>query len=158
MIHGSAVAADPTRGHMTMATYRVILHVSSSELSTLLQTIDSTAGIRLVGVSDTADPMPLPPSPPPPPHVPAPEPKPTDVTPRRYVDGKRDKGIKGDELVLEVLRSGPASMGELKRAFVNRAFAAGSTGTYVSRLMKAKQIGRTSHGRYTLSASNGRAS
>jgi hypothetical protein len=128
-----------------MATYRVILHVTSATLPTLLGTIDNAGGIRLVSVSDTEDREPLPPSPPPP----ARAPEPIDVAPR-FVGGKRDKGIKGDELVLEVLRSGPASMEELKRAFVNRAFAPGSTGAYLSKLMKAKQIERRPNGRYAL--------
>ena len=128
-----------------MATYRVILHVTSATLPTLLGTIDNAGGIRLVSVSDTEDREPLPPSPPPP----ARAPEPIDVAPH-FVGGKRDKGIKGDELVLEVLRSGPASMEELRRAFVNRTFAPGSTGQYVSRLLKTQQIERRPNGRYAL--------
>ena len=99
-----------------------------------------------MSVSDTEDREPLPPSPPPP----ARAPEPIDVAPR-FVGGKRDKGIKGDQLVLEVLRLGPGEHGGGSGERLLTALSrSGSTGQYVSRLLKTQQIERRPNGRYAL--------
>ena len=122
-----------------MATYRVLLHVASATLPTLLSLIEGT-GIRLVNVSDVNEPEPLPPSPPRPP---------IEV-------GKKEKDIRGADLIVETLASGPATLAELRQVFTNRSFAASSTASCVSHLLKEKRIERRPHGRYALSP-NGRA-
>jgi hypothetical protein len=141
-------------------TYRVLLHVASPTLPTLISLIDDHQDIRLVQVSDLADCEPLPPflaSPTPPLVVHArkigsPPPLPVvEVAPTsRFVGGKRFKGISGKELVEEVLRSGPADMPELRRAFSNRNFAAASAAPYVSRMLRDGLIRRAAHGRFVL--------
>jgi hypothetical protein len=125
-----------------MKTYRVLLHVTGSMLPTLLSLIEDH-DIRLVQVSDLADAEPLPPSPPPAPRV----------ATSRFVGGKRDKGIDGKTLVVQVLQSGPADLAELKRAFSHRNFAAASVAAYVSRMLRDGLIRRAAHGRYALNNS-----
>ena len=89
---------------------------------TLLSTIDGDSNIRLVAVTNAADPA-LPPAPLPP----ARPPKETNgvATPSqqpssRYANGRRLKSIRGCDLVVETLRCGPATMEELKHTFEHR--------------------------------------
>jgi hypothetical protein len=130
-----------------MRVYRIVLACDGSKLSTLLDLIEGEEGIRLVNVSDFADPAPLPPSPPPP--IP-PAPRSPPVSTSRFAGGVKNKGISGDALVLETLRSGPASLADLKRVFTNSKYAPSSTGTYVARLLKDGKIVRRGTGIYAL--------
>lgn len=132
--------------------YRVLLHVASPVLPTLISLVDDHDSIRIVQISDLADDEPLPPaslsaSPPPPspPTVAAAAP-----SSERYAGGKRLKGISGKELVLEILRSGPGDLDEIRRAFVNRGFAAASAAPTLSNMLRDGLIRRASHGRYVL--------
>ena len=130
-----------------MSTYRVTFHVASSKLTTLLDTVKNTDGIRLANVTDLADPEPLP-------KVPPPARAPAPIEASRVVVGTR---VTGDQVALEVLRSGPATLAEVKRAFVNRNFAPATAANYLSRLVKTGHIRREGSGRYTLgSTGNGR--
>jgi hypothetical protein len=132
------------------------LHVTSQALTSLLPLVTGdqakAEGVTYFAANPLSDPEPLPPSPPPPARAPAPAP--TEPA-RRFVGGKRDKGIRGDALVLETLRSGAADMSELKHTFEHRKFAAASVPQYVSKLLKSKQIERRPNGRFALAA-NGR--
>ena len=104
----------------------------------------------MVSMSDVNDPEPLPKAGPPPARAPAPTEPPPVRTPAH-------KDINGDELIVAVLASGPATWGELRNAFVNRDFAPASVGTYLARALKAGKIVRGGYGRYSLSsAGNGR--
>jgi hypothetical protein len=137
---------------MTMI-YRVTLDVRGPTLPTLLSTIDGDSSIRLVAVTNAADPA-LPPAPLPP----ARPPKETNgvATPSqqpssRYANGRRLKSIRGCDLVVETLRCGPATMEELKHTFEHREFSPMSAPSYVSRMLREGTIVRSQHGRYSLS-------
>jgi hypothetical protein len=128
-----------------MSVYRVIIDIKSAMLSTVLELIDNSDGIHLDSVHDAADPG-LPPAPLPP------EPKVNGGL--RYANGWKQKGISGVSIIEGVLRSGPATLDELKSAFVNAGYARTSTGNYVNRLLKANRIVRGTHGRFNWSGGN----
>jgi hypothetical protein len=124
-----------------MTTYRVILDVKSSLLSTVLEVVDNSVDIHLVSVHDAADPA-LPPAPLPP------EQK---VNGSRYANGVRKKAVSGDSIIEGVLQSGPATLAELRQAFAHNGYAPTSAPSYVSKLLKTKRIVRGPHGRFNWS-------
>jgi hypothetical protein len=130
-----------------MATYRVTLQVSSSMLSTLLSIVEDNRDIALMSVSSASDPAPLPPSPPPPVRT-----LQNEAPRTRFIDGKNNKRMRADELIAETLRSGPASLEDLRHVFVNADFAAASAAPTVSRMLRNGRIHRGLHGRYALNS------
>jgi hypothetical protein len=124
-----------------MTVYRVILDVKSSLLSTVLEVVDNSDGIHLVSVHDASDPA-LPPAPLPP------EPK---LNGSRYANGVKKKAVSGDRIIEDVLKSGPATLDEIKQAFVHAGYARTSTSNYVSKLLKTKRIVRGTGGRFNWS-------
>jgi hypothetical protein len=119
-----------------VSIYRITLDVKSSMLTTVMELVDGDPDITLVHVTNAADPA-LPPAPLPP-----------QTNGSRYVGGKRNKTVRGDALVEEVLRSGPATMEEIRQAFVHHEFAAASAGAYVSKMLRDGRITNKPHGRY----------
>jgi hypothetical protein len=140
-----------------MATYRMTLLVGSGSLATLLSLIEGSKDIKLASVTDFADAPPLPPSPPPPSRVPQILTQEKNTTASGFVGGRRNKGVSGEQLILETLRSGPANLDELRHVFANRGFAAASASPYVSKMLRAGSIQRGMHGRLFLKpdATNG---
>jgi hypothetical protein len=142
-----------------MRTYRLTLFVRSDQLSTLLDLLENADGVQIGGdITDAADIAPLPPTPPPRLSLPVRDvvaalqseaPKTTAST-SRYANGKRAKGITGEDLVREVLRSGPANLDEIRRAFVHRGFAVTSAGVCVSKMLREDRIRHGMHGRFHL--------
>jgi hypothetical protein len=139
--------------------YRVLLHVGNKMLPTFIGLVDDHVDIRIVQITDIDDGEPLPPhvAPPSPIVVHAREtgsPQPSSVAEvapsSRYIGGVRFKGISGKELVTEILRSGPADLDELRRAFTHRNFAAASAAPTLSTMMRDGLVCRVSHGRYGL--------
>jgi hypothetical protein len=139
-----------------MATYRMILAVDSRVLGTMISLIEGSQDAKLLSVSDFADPTPLPPSPPAPVRIEAPA---LPKTPTRFVGGKKNKGISGESLVTETLRSGSADLPELRRVFTHRGFAPTSASPTVSKMLRDGDIERGAHGRFRLTsrATNGGA-
>ena len=141
-----------------MKTYRMTLFVRGDQLSTLLALLEGADGVQIGGdITDAADPTPLPPTPPLPrpsrptlPAVEVVEEKPATLTGSRYVNGRRSKGIASDDLIIETLRSGPATLDELKRAFTHHGFAATSAGVVVSKMLRDGRIQRGMRGRLHL--------
>jgi hypothetical protein len=139
-----------------MATYRMILAVDSRVLGTMISLIEGSQDAKLLSVSDFADPTPLPPSPPAPVRASIEAPA-LPKTPTRFVGGKKNKGISGESLVTETLRSGSADLSELKRVFAHRGFAPTSASPTVSKMLRDGDIERGPHGRFKLTfrATNG---
>jgi hypothetical protein len=123
--------------------YRVVIDCESKLLSTILSLIDGNPEIRLVTVTDASAPS-LPPAPLPP------QPAKKELRVWRYVGGKKDKGVRGEDVIANVLRSGPADMAELRRVFANHNYSPTSAPSYVSRLIKQGKIKRGLHGRFAL--------
>ena len=70
-----------------------------------------------------------------------------------FRDGKRNKGISGHDLVLELLRSKdgkPTSFNDIAKAFVERGFVANSASPALSNLKKEGKIRALGNGRYVL--------
>jgi hypothetical protein len=135
-----------------MATYRVVLAVDSHALATMMSLVEGSQDVKLVNVSDFADPAPLPPSPP------APVSHDTLASPKikspRFIGGRKNKGVSGENLVIETLRSGSADLSELRRVFTHRGFAPTSASPTVSKMLRDGDIERGAHGRFRL-ATNG---
>jgi hypothetical protein len=68
----------------------------------------------------------------------------------RYVDGKRNKGISANELVLQTLVTGPTTYEQLAQRFVDKGFAKTSLSPTLSRLIKDKQVIESSKGFFSL--------
>jgi hypothetical protein len=96
---------------------------------------------------------PVPPAPPAPVRASGIE-KPALPKPTRFVNGKKNKGVSGENLVIETLRSGSADLSELKRVFTHRGFAPTSASPTLSRMMRDGEVERGPHGRFKLT-SNG---
>jgi hypothetical protein len=138
-----------------MATYRMILAINSRMLSMLVDLLEGNPDIKLLGVTDFADPTPLPPAPPAPVRTLEIEAlTPATATPAsRYVGGRRVKSIGGQQLIEEVLRSGTADLPELKRAFTNAGFAPSSASPTLSRMIRDGFVERGLHARFRLASS-----
>jgi hypothetical protein len=124
-----------------MTVYRITIDVASRMLSTVLAVVDDNVDIHLVSVTDAADPG-LPPSPLPP------EPK---VNGSRYANGVKKKAVSGESIIEGVLRSGPATLDEIRSAFEHAGYARTSAPSYVHRMLKAKRIVRGTGGRFSWS-------
>lgn len=60
----------------------------------------------------------------------------------RYVGGRRDKGIRGRDLVIQTLATGPANHKQLKVAFRDHGFADTSLDSVLSELRQAGAVRR----------------
>jgi len=67
----------------------------------------------------------------------------------RYANGRRNKGITGKALALDLLKQGPLTTAELKRAFELKGFAPQSSSPALSELLTEGKIKRTDTGVYT---------
>jgi hypothetical protein len=128
-----------------MTIYRVTLDVESKMLPTILTSIDGNHEIKLIAVTDASAPS-LPPAllPPQPPA------QAERKASRRFAGGKRIKAVRGEDVIMNVLSSSPASMDELRRAFQHHEYSPNSVPSYVSRMIKAGRIKRALHGRFAL--------
>lgn len=114
-------------------TYRVICDVPSAALTTVMGVLEGSAQIvevRPVGEADGA----------------------TGVRGgKHYAGGKRNKGISGPDLALQILRKyrRPVSPAEMEREFKERGFAPSSWSPSVSRL--GKKVVRGDNGYLALS-------
>jgi hypothetical protein len=134
-----------------MATYRMILAVDSRALATMVSLVEGSPDVKLLGVTDFADPAPLPPSPPAPiVHETLSSPK--IKTSPRFAGGKKNKGVSGENLVIETLRSGSSDLSELKRVFTHRGFAPTSASPTLSRMIRDGDVERGPHGRFQLTS------
>jgi hypothetical protein len=57
-----------------------------------------------------------------------------------YANGIRNKGVKGDDLLLELLKEGPRTKSQLAIGFAQRGFAKTSVSPVVSKLMQADKV------------------
>jgi hypothetical protein len=152
-----------------MKMYRTVLFVRADQLSMLLSLLEDVDGVQVSSnITDAADITPLPPTPPPPrPSLPTKDvaalkaeieaPK-TAEPPSRYVNGRRNKGVGGAELILETLRGGAATVDELKRTFTHSGFSPTSVSPCLSRLLRDKRVQHAMHGRYMLTSDAGNGS
>ncbi len=116
--------------------HEVTLCVSTARLADIMSKLD--ADCSLLGV------RPMPPA------AEAPVPK---KRAHGYANGKRDKGIRGDELVLRSLKDAaptPITAAALSRIFVAEGFADNSVSPVVSKLIAAKKIKTVGHLTYAL--------
>lgn len=68
-----------------------------------------------------------------------------------YVNGVKNKGIKGSDLVIKTIKLyGGATIDDLTKAFVKEGFAIGSASASTSKLVQAGEIGRDENGKYRL--------
>ena len=115
--------------------YAVLLHIDEKNLPTVLSAVAGSA--TLVSVTATIQ-----------------EPAVEKATPREfhYAHGKRDKGISGEDLVLEVLAQAgkPVTLTELEAAFVERRFSHNSVSPIIHKLLAAEKIRRVGTGSYCL--------
>jgi hypothetical protein len=121
----------------TTTTFRIVCDVPSTSLTTVIGAIEGAASIVEVRALDEA------------------APPPTRNHPRNhhgYANGKRDKGISGRDLLLEVLSKykRPVSRDEIDREFITRGFAAGSFSPSVTYLVREGRVVRGEHGYVSL--------
>jgi len=117
-----------------MKTFDVLLRVSDKNLSTVLACLAGAAD--LIKVEASAEPVSEPEGP-----------------RSRYLNGKKDKGIHGETLVLKVLVDRAVhTAADLQKAFEANGFAPHSYSASVSRLVKAGKVQRVGDKLYALSA------
>jgi hypothetical protein len=63
-----------------------------------------------------------------------------------YVDGKRNKGISGEDLVIQSLKAGAQTSEQLTATFVERGFAPKSVSPNVSALVHRGIVVKNGHG------------
>jgi hypothetical protein len=68
--------------------------------------------------------------------------------PHRFVNGMRNKGISGPDLVLQILDTGPASKEEIESVMDEHHFARSSSSSLLSKLQKSEQIVRRPDGKF----------
>lgn len=69
-----------------------------------------------------------------------------------YVNGMRNKGISGNDAVLERIKASPATREELRDNLVQHGFAGSSLNPLISRLLREKKVMRQRDGKYVLFA------
>lgn len=113
--------------------YEVILHVAEETLSPLIGAVAPQCTIVQVKPKEATT-----------------QPAPTKR--KYYVDGKRFKGISGEDLLLQTLavEKRAYSTVELEAVFVAKQFKANSLSPILSRLMAGKKIKRVKPGHYVL--------
>ena len=103
-------------------SYEVKFHVKDKiALSTLMSSVDSITDIELISA------------------LPIAKDKPRKKI-MRYANGKRNKGISGRSLVLQVLAKGQKSEAQIAKAFKGRGFAPTSYTVAISALKAEKKI------------------
>lgn len=117
-------------------SYRLVLQVTDKALPKVLEEA-LTNGAKLLSMTPTAD---------------------SDVEGKSdamrtrnfsYVEGKRNKGIKGEDLIFEVLDlKGVAIPADFKSAFVKRGFASESYAGTLSKLVTEKKVRSLGESRY----------
>lgn len=60
----------------------------------------------------------------------------------RYKNGSRDKGISGEDLLLQSLKNGPKCLDQLQDIFEARGFARSTPAALVSQMARANKIKR----------------
>lgn len=111
--------------------YDVILRLDEKKLPTLLQTIQGYAKLQNISVVINIE-----------------DKEPSKRATSFYTNGKRNKGIKGDELLMEIFSSEERAFtgAEIAKIFVERGFSAKSYSPCISRLKyanKVKQMGQS---------------
>lgn len=104
-----------------MKTFNVLLQVPQSELATVLQALDGT--VMLVKIEEAEK---------------------LKIREQRYANGKKNKGIKGERLVLDLVTKSkvPVKLADIGEAMRKRGFADSSLSPIVSRLVAKGEIKR----------------
>jgi hypothetical protein len=127
---------------MANKVYVVTLHVTETNLGTVLSALaGSSTLVSVVPTQETASAKPAPPGSPR-----APRPGPF------YAGGKRNKGIKGEDLILETMGKEDRVYDalELANVFVQRGFARTSVYPQLSLLAKAGRVRSLGNGKFCL--------
>jgi hypothetical protein len=74
----------------------------------------------------------------------------TDEKKVRFANGKRNKGIKGDDLLLSLLKACAMTSEAIEKAFIAKGFARSSVSPTVSKLRNNKKIARNDKGLWHL--------
>jgi hypothetical protein len=92
--------------------YRITFRVSQNHLQTIFGALANEKNIALESV----------------------EPIKSDASPspRQYHGGQRFKGIKGHDLIMELVKKGPATRDQIAQAFSDRGFAVSSFSAAIS--------------------------
>lgn len=117
-----------------MATiYAVLLHVDEKQLPTVLGVLAGNA--KLVSVTPTEE-------------AKAEKKK----KQQHYVDGKRDKGISGEDLLLQAIAKEQRAftIKELEEVFLAHRFSGNSVSPVLNRLIQAEKIRKVGAGAYCL--------
>lgn len=115
-------------------SYTVALTVDPKALPILLGVIEGYKGIVLVGMTLNGEAKAAAES----------------VNRKGYVGGKRDKGIRGDDLLVELLSNGKMKLSVIQRQFASRGFALTSASPILSKLIAAKKVMRVGSSEYRL--------
>ena len=111
-----------------MNRFSVTFHVDENKLPLILEVVAKSA--TLVGVSVVKEV----------------EPKPPGKKSFHYANGLRNKGISGENLILELIKSGPVSFELIKDKFFEKGFASNSASAALSALRSKKIADRKADG------------
>ena len=129
---------------MANRVYAVTLHVTENNLGTVLSALSgSSTLVSVVPTQKTAAH----------PNGPSSSSSSADssaLVQHHYTNGKRNKGISGEELALEVLNSSERvfTLGEISNAFVQRGFAGNSSSPVLSKLASAGKVRALGAGKF----------
>lgn len=130
----------------TPITYVVIHHVASEDLGQMLSAVDRIA--RLVSVAPTREAAQGTPPP-----RPVAQRASVATRPSRFRGGTRFKGVRGEDLVLQVLearRGRVVSLSEIQNEFKANNFAEHSCSGAIHKLVSENKIVRVDIGKYSL--------
>lgn len=115
-----------------ITVFRITCNVLSANLATVIGALEDAAQIVEVRALE--------------------EPAPAKPPKFRYVNGKKNKGISGRDLLLEILSKykRPVSRDALSREFVSRGFAANSLSPTISALVHEGEVDRAKNGYVSL--------
>lgn len=68
----------------------------------------------------------------------------------RYTNGTRNKGMRGDDLILDILKDGPRTIKQIETAFKENGFAANSASPCLSRAKAMGKITRFTNGSWSM--------
>jgi hypothetical protein len=112
--------------------FKVLLSVPGDNLTTVLEVIKGNASIISINAND----------------------EPKTKKKMRYANGKRDKGITGEELALQILTRNKdmkfTLMSTIRSEFVNKGFAPTSASAAISTLVSKGRARRIGDDQYTL--------
>lgn len=121
---------------MAVKIYAVLLHVSEKDLGTVLSALGGSS--TLISVTATQES--------------AAHPNKSPTKNFHFHGGKRNKGISGEDLALQVLGSSDRifNMSEINHAFVQHGFAGNSASPVLSRLASVGKVRALGAGRFCL--------